>query len=215
MREKTSSKDESDSDTTVIGSTTQLVITAPKANEDDANGEAGPSTSSPSKDPGSKNELTPHLEKLIAACREAERSDDMKKVIKSKLLKYYHSVHPDYVTSKNFLKTLKSTTEEIQREPHLVYTKLKAIIEELEIRSKSKATVFTNEESIDVKGTGDEAKDAHLKKLYKALYKLKRHITDLEEEEVDWDDDDNSSYLKKVRFEKRACEIYEKVRMVS
>jgi hypothetical protein len=34
---------------------------------------------------------------------------------------------------------------------------------------------------------------------------------DLEEVEVDWEDDDNSAYLKKVRFEKRACEIYHKI----
>jgi death-associated protein 6 len=172
--------------------------------------EAGPSTIKAISGPH-ENELTPQIKDLIRACRVAETSGDMKKVIKSKLLKYYHSVHPDFVTSKNFVKTLKTTTEEILREPHLVYTKLQLIIEELDARRKSKATVFTNDESVDVKGTGDEEKDTMLKKLYKALVKIKQHIKDLEEAEVDWDDDDDSAYIKKVRFEKRACDIYEKI----
>ena len=159
-----------------------------------------------------KNEITKELELLIRACRAAEPSPEMKTIIKSKVLKYYHMVHPDFVTSKMFIQTLKSTTDEIVKEPHLVYSKLKVIIEELDARRKSKATVFNNADSVDVTGgTGDETKDLHLRKLYKALVKLKRHILELEEAEVDWDDDDNSAYLKKVRFEKRACEIYEKI----
>lgn len=171
--------------------------------------EAGPSTSNEAA--VAKNELTQQMKELIEACRAAEPSAEMKQVIKKKLLKYYHSVHPDYVTSKNFLKSLKAATEEIRKEPHLVYTKLQAVIEELDARRKSKATVVTTEESVEVKGTGDEKKDENLKRLYRGLLQLKRQITVLEEAEVDWEEDDNSSYLKKVRFEKRACEIYEQI----
>jgi death-associated protein 6 len=172
--------------------------------------EAGPSSAT-------TNEQTSELRALIKACREAEPSGDMKAVIKKKLLKYYHSVHPDYVTSKTFLKTLKTTTDEITCAPHLVFSKLNTIIEELDVRRKSKAppapvvAPIMSSDSVDVVETGDEVKDLHLKKLYKALVSLKRQILELEEEEVDWDDDDNSSYLKKVRFEKRACDIYKKI----
>ena len=172
------------------------------------NSEAGPSTS---KETVPKNEISQELNELIEACRSAESSADMKKVIKKKLLKYYHSVHPDYVKSKNFLKSLKEITNEIRKEPHLVYTKLKVILDELDSRRKSKASVITSEDSVEMKGTGDETKDSYLKKLYKALVKLKRHIADLEVAEVDWDDDEDSSYIKKVRYEKRACEIYKKI----
>lgn len=160
---------------------------------------------------GTDNEITNELKNLIRACRSAESSAEMKLIIKSKLLKYYHSVHPDYVISKRFLETLKETTKEINREPHLVFSKLKVIIEELDVRRKSKAAVFNNGEAAAVQGTGDETKDAHLKKLHKALLKAKRTILDLEEAEVDWDDDDNSAYLKKVRWEKRAVDIYKKI----
>lgn len=171
--------------------------------------EAGPSNVKSAKE---KNEFTSQLEKLILACRAADGTDDMKEIIRTKLLRYYHSVHPDYVTSKNFRKTLVTTAEEIEKEPHLVYMKLKVIIQELDARRKSKATVFTNQDSVGVKETGDEKKDIYLKKLYKALVRVKRYIADLENAEVDWEDDHNSSYIKKVRFEKRACEIYTKVK---
>lgn len=170
--------------------------------------EDGPSTS---KELASKNEHTRELAALIEACRNAEPSADMKQVIKKKLLKYYHLVHPDYVKSKNFLKSLRETANEINKEPHLVYVKLKEIIDELDIRRKSKTVVVTNEDSVEIKGTGDEAKDLHLKKLQKGLVKLKRTIDDLDQAEVDWDDDENSSYLKKSRFEKRASQIYKEI----
>jgi death-associated protein 6 len=174
---------------------------------------------------------------LIKVCRRAEPSDDMKAVIKKKLLKYYHSVHPTYITSKNFLKTLKTITDEIIKDPHMVYSKLKTVVEELDARRKiviqlqpppvepvpstSEATPGTSEtvtepatDSLPVQSTGDDKRDKHLKKLHKALVNLKREILDLEEQEVDWEDDDNSAYVKKVRFEKRACEIYKKVRRI-
>lgn len=169
----------------------------------------------PSKPRLIRNSRTPELLNLVEACRNAEPSQEMKTIIKTKLMKYYHSVHPDFITSKNFLRSLKATTEEIKREPHLVYTSLKVVIDELNARRKSKATVLTNEENVDGAGTGDAEKDARLKVLYRALVKCKRMITDLDEAEVDWEDDDNSSYLKKVRFEKRAVEIYAKVRIES
>jgi len=69
----------------------------------------------------------------------------------------------------------------------------------------------TNEDSVKMKGTGDEKEDLRLKKLYKGLVPLKRNIADLEQAEVDWDDDEDSSYLKKVRYEKRVCDIYNQI----
>lgn len=186
--------------------------TTDEAEKNEVGDDPQPGPSKPrEKAAGTENEITNELKNLIRACRSAEPSAEMKQVIKSKLLKYYHAVHPDYVISKRFKETLKETTQEINREPHLVYSKLKSIIEELDVRRKSKATVFNNGEAAAVQGTGDETKDAHLKKLHKALLKAKRTILDLEEAEVDWDDDDNSAYLKKVRWEKRAVDIYKKI----
>lgn len=171
--------------------------------------EPGPSTSSVASEitekPEEGNELSPEMIKLIKVCRRAENSKEMKKIIETKLIKNYNCVHPDYITSKYFIKTVRQITEEIAETPHLVYNKLNMLIEELIARKNSKATVVTNESAVN--GTGDEKKDEHLKKLYKALLSIKRHIDELEETEVNWDDDDDSAYIKKVRYEKRATEV--------
>lgn len=197
-----------------------------------------------------RNELSEELVALIKACRASEPSEDMKKIIKKKLLKYYHFVHPKYVASKGFLTLLQETTAEILRNPHLVYSQLKLVIDELDTRrnavyleplpapktesatvengGSSNETGDENEKTKDeqadtsnqqdddqLEKTGDKDKDAQLKKLYSTLRKVKRIIEDLETEEVDWDEDEDSSYMKKVRYEKRACEIYEKICEIS
>ena len=167
-----------------------------------------------SDEPGSSNskEIKPVLRKkpteemimLIRACCAAEPSPEMKIIIKAKVLKYYRKVHPEFVTSKIFLQSLKSTTKEIVKEPHLVYSKLKVIIEELDARR-------LGNDFDTVNGIGEELQELQLRKLNMGLAKLKCRIQALEVEEVDWDDDDNSAYLKKARYEKRACDIYEKI----
>jgi hypothetical protein len=190
---------------------------------------------------GNQNEITEELEMLIRACRKAEPSPEMKKIIKKKLLKYYHEVHPSFVTSKMFLKMLRSTAEDIFKEPTYVFSSIKNVIEELDMRRKvvfvepePKTDIKTEvkeeskdgpipstskalekpEELQEFSRTGDKEKDATLKKLHKALVKAKRAIADLEEKEVDWDEDENSAYLKKSRYEKRAAEIYQQVRIL-
>lgn len=192
-----------------------------KISQDEDEPQPGPSTA---PDQSSKNELSEELELLIRSCRKAEKSDEMKTIIKKKLLKYYHSVHPDYVMSKTFLKLLKSTAEDILRDPTLVFSKLKVVLEELSARRNSKFVVVVpkapeateSEPAADAEAPEvvEEAKsevDIKLKKLTKGLKFVKRKIEKLEEAEVDWDEDDNSTYLQKARLEKRACEIYEKI----
>lgn len=140
---------------------------------------------------------------LISACRRADKSDDMKKLIDTKLTKYYYSVHPDFIKSKNFKRTVVKVTEEIQSTPDLVYIKVKTVVEELKARKKQKAVVMNNEEDAR---TGSKKRDEKIKILNVALLKLARRIEKVEEEDVDWNDD-NSSYLQVERYKKRACEV--------
>jgi death-associated protein 6 len=169
--------------------------------------EAGPSTSKDNS--GSqqrKNEITEPFKVLIKTCFKAESSSDMKQVVK-KLFRYYHQNHSKYITSKAFLKSVKNVTEEIVKEPHLVYKKLTEIIHELDARRKGKTVEVEEKEESKL----SEEEEVRYNVLKKAFKRCKRAIADLEEAEVDWEDDDNSAYLKKFRFEKRACEIYEKM----
>jgi death-associated protein 6 len=186
---------------------------------DDAN-EAGPSTSKETK---TENEITKELKGFVKACRQVEPNDDMKKIIKTKLLKYYHLVHQQFVLSKAFRKMLENSALAVLKDPRSVYSKLQDIINELKSRKKTTTlppTIIEDEtappqeeaesQQPETKGTGDEKKDIQLKKLNKGLTRLRKEIERLEEEEVNWDDE-NSPYVKKVKYEKRAVEIYEKI----
>ncbi|XP_011197257.2 daxx-like protein isoform X2 [Bactrocera dorsalis] len=183
--------------------------------------------------------LTSDYEELLKVCREADTSADMEKLVKTKLIKYYYNVHPDFVRSKGFGKNLRTVITNIQNEPDLVYLHLKTIVDELKVRSKNKETLLPvsvkDEEKSDspsgekdkekdtavggedngppvedISSTGNKHTDEQIKKLNKALYILTKRIEVLESAEVDWDEED-SSYLQVERFKKRACQIYEKI----
>lgn len=117
-------------------------------------------------------------------------------------------VHPDFINSKSFAKVVIATTTEIQSDPKFVYAKLSNVLEELNVRRKSGQTVMTNE---GVGSTGDARRDNQIKRLNKALYVLKKKISQLEASEVDLDDESNSLYILTEKYKKRACEIYEKI----
>lgn len=176
----------------------------PEPNQDFSLFSSSPSTSSSAiNEEEAKQPFIEEYQALLDACRNADKSDDMKKLIDTKLTKYYYSVHPDFVKSKNFKKTVVKVTEDIQSSPDLVYIKVKTVVEELKARKKQKAVVMNNE---DNSGTGNKKRDDKIKVLNVALLKLARRIEKVEEEDVDLNDD-NSSYLQVERYKKRACEV--------
>lgn len=160
------------------------------------------------KKPKEKTPLNTEFLQLIDVCREADSSVDMEKLINRKLIRYYETVHPDFVNSKSFRKTIQAAIAEIKQHPSLVYLKISSVLEELNTRRKSGQIVVSNEE---VTSTGSARKDFQIKKLNRALYVLKKRIAKLDESEVDWDDEDNSIFMISERLKKRACEIYEKI----
>lgn len=155
-----------------------------------------------------KNPIGKEFADLLEACRKADSSKEMELLIQKKLIKYYECVHPDYINSKSFKKTLSAVTQDVNAQPELVYLKLASIVEELNIRRKSRNSVITNE---NVTTTGSEKKDNQIRRLNRALYILKKRIAKLEEMEVDFDEGINSSYMMEERYKKRAFEIYEKI----
>ncbi|XP_055549490.1 daxx-like protein isoform X2 [Wyeomyia smithii] len=155
-----------------------------------------------------KNPIGKEFGELLDACRKADSSPEMELLIQKKLIRYYECVHPDFINSKSFKKTLAAVTEEVLANPELVYLKLASIVEELNIRRKSRNSVMTNE---NVTSTGSEKKDNQIRRLNRALYILKKRIAKLEEMEVDFDEDINSAYMMEERYKKRAFEIYEKI----
>lgn len=155
-----------------------------------------------------KNPIGKEFAELLDACRKADSSKEMELLIQKKLIRYYECVHPDYINSKSFRKTLAAVTQDVNEHPDLVYLKLSSIVEELNIRRKSRNSVMTNE---NVTSTGSERKDNQIRRLNRALYILKKRIAKLAEAEVDFDEDINSAYMMEERYKKRAFEIYEKI----
>lgn len=59
--------------------------------------------------------------------------------------------------------------------------------------------------------SGNRRTEERIRKLNRTLYTITKRISALEEADVDWNDDDDSSYLQVERYKKRACQIYEKI----
>ncbi|XP_017474864.1 PREDICTED: uncharacterized protein LOC108365374, partial [Rhagoletis zephyria] len=107
--------------------------------------------------------LTSDYDELLKVCREADPSADMEKLVKSKLIKYYYNVHPDFVCSKGFSKNLRTVIANIRKEPDLVYLHLKTVVDELKVRSKNKEAVPTllvrSEEKSDITACSSGTRD--------------------------------------------------------
>lgn len=182
----------------------------------------------------SKEKFTKEFRKLILTCQSVDTSVDMEKLIRKKLIGYYREVPTDFVNSKSFKDVVAGVTEEVKKSPHLIYLKITRIIEELKPRRISiankqqqqqliKKEANTEESAVTaaVQGEGDNEqheqqqrignakKDAQIRKLNKALVKLKKRIDELDKEEVDWDQDINSAHMKVERYKKRACQVRE------
>lgn len=183
------------------------------SNDDQAISDNGISSDQQPSKKRPKMEKTPLNEaftSLLDACREADRTNDMERLINGKLTRYYQGVHPDFVNSKSFCKNALSVAAEIRAQPNLVYIKLKDILEELNIRRKGTGPVATDAGE-EVISTGDARKDYQIRKLNRALYLLKKKIAKLDEAEVDWDDEHNSTFMILERYKKRAWEIFSKI----
>ncbi|XP_031624848.1 daxx-like protein [Contarinia nasturtii] len=146
---------------------------------------------------------------LIEACKNADSTKDMDKIV-TKLEKYYHRAHTEYVNSKSFNKIVINVTNEIKAEPKLVYMKIKGVLDELRTRRSNGESAEQLIDDPAVKEM-DEKKAKKIQTLSDALRVLQGKIRKCEESEVDWDDELNSKYLMTERYKKRACDIYEKL----
>ncbi|XP_050077281.1 daxx-like protein [Anopheles maculipalpis] len=176
-----------------------------------------------------KNAIGKEFQELLDACRKADSSDDMERLINRKLIRYYEIVHPDYVKSKSFKKAVAAATAGIRAQPHLVFLKLVNIVEELKARKKSRSVAPPTVE-LEVEqdnnpattcgrpslaeedfSTGNSKKDQQIRQLNYALYVLNKRIRQMEEAEVDFNQETNSTYVQGERLKKHATKIYEKL----
>lgn len=160
-----------------------------------------------------KTPLNDEYKSLIEACKAAEQTNEMQQTIECKLIKYYQGVHPKFVNSKSFRRTVADAVKSIEAKPNLVYVTINNLLQELKTRRKMSKIVVVDDPDPNPNETitGDQKKDNKVRLLSKALHKLKRKIARLEESEVDFNDEDNSKYMIGERCKKRAWSIYQKI----
>ncbi|XP_063699987.1 daxx-like protein [Culicoides brevitarsis] len=160
-----------------------------------------------------KKEMNSAFTELLEVCKSVEKSKEMD-LITTKLTKYYHGVHPDFVNSASFIKSVEKTAADIKTQPAQVFFLLKTIVDELKIRqggvkmAENGEVVTENDEAVS---TGDPKLDKKLYKLNRCLYITQKKIEKLRQQDAMWEEENNSSYLMISRFEKRAVQIYEKI----
>ncbi|XP_068151738.1 LOW QUALITY PROTEIN: daxx-like protein [Drosophila tropicalis] len=188
-----------------------------------------PQSNTKQKSPTQPPPMIPEYAELLQLSRETDKSSDMERLIDIKLIKYYNNVHEKFVKSRGFRKVVQLTIEKIKNDPEMIYLHLKGVVDELRVRRKGKTITAIDEKEEDntipekqsnepldptestETSLGDKRMDDRIRKLNRTLYTITKKITALEEADVDWNDDDDSSYLQVERFKKRACQIYEKI----
>lgn len=166
--------------------------------------------------------LTAAYRELIDACKAMETSQTDMKKIAEKLERYYHRAHPEYVNSHDFCELVKDVTHHVKTQPSRMYFKLIDLLQELKTRQQTKingngdssnalvaAPAPTTPAIVDPKEQKKEKKRARLiQKLNDTLQRTHQKIQEYEQAEVNWDDENNSSFIIADKLKERAYEIY-------
>lgn len=137
---------------------------------------------------------------FVTTCYRLDNSSSMHKIVDTKLRKYYSLLVPEYRRSEQFYSLMERKEAEMVRCPSHLFRHMKELLDELKSHRSDKS------EKVKVK-----ASDKFVHKLCKALELLHRKIKKLEEKEVDWDDDNNSSYIQLQRYRERMIKVHEKL----
>lgn len=138
--------------------------------------------------------------------------------IKKKLTKRLTWVEqlPTKIKLHGFIEKLASLVEKVIRKPNSVFEITKDLLDEFE-RYKPGAVVAipasaaTKTEASNEDKYKYQKRKAHLKRLNKALRQCNREIRRLEEAECDWDDEEDSSYVRLGKYKSRFITIQKKI----
>ncbi|XP_026764156.2 daxx-like protein [Galleria mellonella] len=163
----------------------------------------------------------PVYQRFIDLCFELENSEDMKKIIDKKVKTYYKQVPKEYTESEEFIDMVSSKILAMKAGPEKMYLYIKDIVDELNMQRKmAKSQVSNNENKAPETASDnflygensefDSKRQRQIRKLEKTLKKLHRAIQKLEEQEVDFDDDEDSVYLLTERYKERMVRVHAK-----
>lgn len=148
---------------------------------------------------------------FISQCLSRERTPDMHKIVE-KLKRKYEQLDPDYAASEAFAELLNDKRNILMLQEDPFYIHIKEVLDEMKVRRANSRNRQPEPEAAD---DADEAereryfrRERQVKKLERTMDLVQKKIKKLEEQEVDWDDEDNSTYLILERYRKRMIELY-------
>lgn len=171
----------------------------------------------------------------VQKCPENDKKD-MDKII-DKLKRHYETLDPIYARSENFVKFLNEKREAISSDNKKLYVHIKEVMNEMKMRKSKKksktsennqfydavpSTSYANDVTINnkVESNDDDYDDnednaspetrMRIKQVLRAMKKCEARIKKLEEEEVDFEEENNSNYIKVERYKQRVVELYNK-----
>ncbi|XP_063984172.1 death domain-associated protein 6-like [Diachasmimorpha longicaudata] len=187
------------------------------------------------KRPVDKNDIGSEVfSQFLSLCLTKDRSADMKKIVE-KLKRRYEQTDTAYVQCPAFINLLNEKRDCLM-DKGSVYTHISEINSEMKCRKKGRVTpkeekiveesaveeVNTNGHGADngeggENGEGVENGEASnsvnrkIKLLEKAMAKCQERIQQLRDAEVDWDDDENSDFMKMCKYEEKMTKMYAKM----
>lgn len=178
-----------------------------------------PSTSSISSKTRTESEFHSVYQSFIDLCFQLENSDDMKKIVDKKIKAYYRQVPKSFTESEEFIDMVSSKVLAMKASPDKMYLYIKDIVDELNMQRKVTKSQVAEKETITEEPKQFEFKEENeydsrrrrqIRKLEKTIKKLHRAIQKLEEQEVDFEDEDDSVYLLTERYKERMMRVYAK-----
>ncbi|XP_011314109.1 uncharacterized protein [Fopius arisanus] len=159
------------------------------------------------------NGPTEVFSQFLSLCLSKDRSPDMKKIIE-KLKRRYEQTDPAYVHCPAFIGLLNEKRDFLMNDSNL-YIHIREIDSEMKCRKRD--VVHPKEEGKVEKAEAEETNaesnrnDSRIRLLMKAMEKCEKRIKELSEAEVDWDDDEDSSYMKLAKYEDKMIQMYSKI----
>ncbi|XP_041973661.1 uncharacterized protein LOC121729267 isoform X2 [Aricia agestis] len=151
-------------------------------------------------------EYHPAYKKFIDTCLKTENSEDMEKIIRIKIKKYYRQCSREYVESPKFIEMVLSAIASIEAEPKHLYKHIKKVVDELDTErmlARSQQTMNKNAAS-----DSETKKSKKIRELQKMLTTLHTNIQAFEQQEVDLDDEESSTFLLAERLKSRFVKVH-------
>ncbi|CAF4781123.1 unnamed protein product [Pieris macdunnoughi] len=163
-----------------------------------------------------ESKFNPIYQKFIDTCFRIENSNDMQYIVEKKIKSYYRQCPKEYVDSDEFLDLVSGKILAIEAAPNKMYLYIRDVVNELNIQRKMARPGTSSQKETSAVYPGidtsecDTKHQRHIKKLEKTLTKLHRAIQKLEEQEIDFDEEDDSIYLLTERYKERFLRVHAK-----